>query len=641
MAGISIQRFDGMEPSVSARLLADTAATAAVNANLLDGSLRGIHVPRLIREMDHGVVVLQSSFKIKHVKADGSLIETWADFPHPYTDFIKGPLVNDAYARYYWTSPGAPAVEYSTVERIAAKLPAFLLGVPAPPFTPILSVVPDANQALTNVTRTYVYTYVTAYGEEGPPSLPVTAMGKPNDIWHLQFAEANGAIIDPRRPIIKRRLYRTIFASNGQSQYWRVADIPLAIWPDIPVVPVPGQDAIDPGTFTPRNNHDDTASDLTIGGASGSLLASTTWQPPPAGIGGMILMPDGFLMGFKGRDIYFSEKFRPHAWPPVYTLTVEHPIVGLGVFGQTCIVMTEGHPVALSGSMPGNISITKTNTAEPCLSRGSIVSSPEGVYYASHNGLVLVSQSGVVNITQALISKDIWGVRYKPAQLRSARYKTQYIGINDAGRGFILNLGAQRVALSEFNSLLAGQNLMNDLWTGEVHLIGRNNVYLWDPEAAAPVAALWRSKEFHLPKPLNMGVLSIDYGDRDAPVFPVLLGSFEQAPPLLTGQDFGPPIVVPLVYPSAVQSPGPTDLTSSQPITLPLMTEEVRLDEDKDLRMRIWAGRQLVFDQQVPRMQIVRLPSGFKSDLWQVEIISRVPVMQVTMAETMKDLRLV
>lgn len=614
MVAIFVQRFDGMEPSVSPRLLGDTAATAVVNANLLDGSLRGIHVPYIIREMDKGPITYQASFKIKHTKPDGTIIETWADFPHPYTDLIKGPLVNDEFGRYYWTWPGMTP-RYSTIDRIAAGHIPLPLGVHGPTGQLQVNVTAAQDQTLSNITRSYLYTYVTEFGEESPPSVPVTVVGKPNDLWTIIFPEAMNEIIRNNPFITKRRLYRTVFASNGTSQYWKVGEITRELL-----------------------TMNDQASDLEIAGANGVILASTTWQPPPA-LDGMIAMPDGFLVGFKGRDIYFSERYRPHAWPESYRLSVEHPVVGLGVFGQTCVVLTQGHPVGLTGSSPSNITMTKTNTAEPCLSRGSIVSSPEGVYYASHNGLVLVNQGGITNITQALISKREWQTRYKPTEIRAARYKTQYIGINDAGRGFILNLAAQRVALSEFNSLLSGQNLMNDMWTGEVHLIGRNNVYLWDPELSAPVAALWRSKEYHLPKPINFGVIMIDYGDRDAPVFPVLLGSFEQAPPLLTGQDFGPPIEVPMVYPPPNSVPGPADFSTSFPMPLPTMTEEVRLDEDKDIRVRVWAGRQLIFDQQIPGMQAVRLPSGFKSDLWQFEIVSRVPVMQVSIGETMKDLR--
>jgi hypothetical protein len=613
VVAIFVNRFDGMEPSVSPRLLGDSAATAVVNANLLDGSLRGIHVPYLIREMDKGAIVYQSSFKLKHVKPDGSVVETWQDFPHPYTDFIKGPLINDAHGRYYWASPGLP-VHYNSIDRMVAGEGPILLGIPAPGAQLAMSIAAAADQTTQNITRAYLHTYVSYMGEEGPPSAPVTLVGKPNDLWKGVFPEAPNTPF-PGRGIIKRRVYRTVFASDGTSKYWMV-----------------GEYGLDASVFQ------DERLDVDVAGAGGVILASTTWQPPKQ-MDGLLLMPDGFLVGFKGRDIYFSEKNRPHAWPEAYTMTVEHPVVGLGVMGQTCVVMTEGHPVALSGSNPANISMTKTNTAEPCLSRGSIVSSPEGVYYASHNGLVLVNQSGIQNITQALISKREWQTRYKPAEIRAARYKTQYIGINDAGRGFILNLAAQRVALSEFNSLLAGQNLMNDLWTGEVHLIGRNNVYLWDPELSAPVAALWRSKEYHLPKPVNMGVVQVDYSDRDSPVFPVLLGSFEQAPPLLAGQDYGPPIEVPMVYPAPNDAPTATDLLPSQPLPLPLMTEEVRLDEDKDIRLRIWADRQLVFDDQVRSMELVRLPSGFKSDLWQFEIISRLPVMQVVIADTMKELR--
>ena len=609
MVAIFVKRFDGQVPNVAPRLLEPSSATAVVNANLLDGTLRGIHAPQLIREMDKGPTVFQASFKVKRPGSP----DAWFDTPHPYTDFLKGPLVNDAFDRYYIAAPGMPPL-YNTFDRLSVGQRWLRLGVPRPTIPLSVSIVPNPDRSLLTVTRSYCYTYVSEYGEEGPPSDPVTLSGKPNDTWNVLIPPPAP---DPDRRLVIKRLYRTVLGSAGETQFWLSGVLPIE----------------------QTTAHNDAGLDVQLT-SSGTQLESTSWQPPPDGIEGIIAMPDGFLVGFAGRDLYFSEKFRPHAWPREYALSVEHPIVGLGVFGQTCVVCTQGFPVALSGISPGNISMTKTTVAEPCLSRGSIVSSPEGVYYASHNGLVLCASDGVTNITQRLITKEYWKTRYKPEMLRACRYKTMYLGINDRGQGFILNLGDPRVALSEFNSLMSGQNLINDPWTGEVHLIGRNNVYHWDPEYTAPVSALWRSKEFVLERPTNFGVIDIHIGETLSPGYPVLLGSFENDQPVLVGQDQGPPIEVPaVVQPRDPDNPRPSDLTPSSPMGVPVYTEQVRLAEDKAMRIRIWADRQLVFDVEVEASQTIRLPSGFKSDTWQFEVISRVPVLSIALAETMKELR--
>ena len=101
-------------------------------------------------------------------------------------------------------------------------------------------------------------------------------------------------------------------------------------------------------------------------------------------------MPNGFLIGFDGNNIYMSEAYHFHAWPAEYKQATETPIVGLGVLGQTCVVCTQGYPATVTGTKPATCSFTKATTGEPCLSRGSIVSTPQGVIYASQNGLILV-----------------------------------------------------------------------------------------------------------------------------------------------------------------------------------------------------------------------------------------------------------
>ena len=110
-------------------------------------------------------------------------------------------------------------------------------------------------------------------------------------------------------------------------------------------------------------------------------------------------MPNGFLVAFDkpvpdtagvlvgGNNVYMCEAYHFHAWPPQYKYATETPIVGLGVLGQTCVVCTQGYPATVTGIKPASCAFTKATTGEPCLSRGSIVSTPQGVIYSSQNGL--------------------------------------------------------------------------------------------------------------------------------------------------------------------------------------------------------------------------------------------------------------
>ena len=58
------------------------------------------------------------------------------------------------------------------------------------------------------------------------------------------------------------------------------------------------------------------------------------------------------------------------------------------------------------------------------------------------------------------------------------------------------------------------------------------------------------------------------------------------------------------------------------------------------VRFKVFADRTLVYDQVVPRNgRPVRLPSGFKADIWQFEIRARAPVYSLHVASTVKELR--
>ena len=102
----------------------------------------------------------------------------WKQFTDPYTDILKGQLIEDQYERYYFCSPTTGPM-FNTYARMLAGLPDYRLGVPGP------NIVYDAagNNAdkptITSITggaapvttRAYIYTWVNEFGEESAPSL--------------------------------------------------------------------------------------------------------------------------------------------------------------------------------------------------------------------------------------------------------------------------------------------------------------------------------------------------------------------------------------------------------------------------------------------------------------------------------------
>ena len=86
----------------------------------------------------------------------------------------------------------------------------------------------------------YVYTWVTAYGEEGPPSPPAMVNGWSNATWTVSLFQpepenmgvpyvdpADGLTKQPLRNITTTRLYRSISNQAGQGTYFLVAEFPV------------------------------------------------------------------------------------------------------------------------------------------------------------------------------------------------------------------------------------------------------------------------------------------------------------------------------------------------------------------------------------------------------------------------------
>jgi hypothetical protein len=589
MAVLKVRGFAGIVPVTGDREIPDNFATESINTWLYGSELRGVRPPvdliacqtstrrvfRVPKRTVGGDPAYPTSIPPPSYLGDS----VWMQFTDHDTDILKGAMVEDSYERYYFCSPSTGPM-FNTYTRMVAGQTPYKLGVQGPDVTL------DANQnnaakptitsitggATPAVTRAYLYTWVNQFGEESAPSLPVLGAGNTGAIWNI------GNITDPPAPATnypayaKKILYRTVSGASGQTTFYKVAEIAL-------------------GTTVYA---DDTAK-LTDAVIVGNLrLESTSWSMPPADLKGWVAMPNGFLIGFKGNTLYFSEAYRWHAWPAEYKQATETPIVGLGIIGQTCVVCTEGYPTAVTGSTPATCSFVKITAGEPCLSRGSIVSTPTGVLYASQNGLMLVSPSGVANVTKQLITKEEWGKLYAPQFLRAVRYQEGYLALRmppqpTTRSAFFLDPTELKVALTELSDFENIRAINNDFWSGEVFPIRDGMVMRWDPPTDDLAPVVWRSKEYQYPFMENFGAYAIYWDDAR-----------------YSNADYGLSVM-------------PTN---------------------QKVRFRVLAGRKVIYDQPVPRNgKGVRLPSGFKADIWQFEIRARAPVYSMHVASTMKELK--
>lgn len=586
MATIQLSTFGGIVPAVDDRLLPQTAAAAARNVWLYSGALQGFPQQQNVHTLTDTKSC--SAFRLPNNLPDGQHLSdsTWMEFGSAFVDVLRTAVVDDQYQRYYWAQQTA-APRYNTLARIKAGLPSFLVGVPAPPQTLIVTPqVADASEL--SETRSYVVTWVTEYGEEGPPCDPTTATGWSGGTWTITGMYPP---YETQRNITKKRLYRTVTSSQGVASYFFVAELPAS-----------------------TQTYADTAASSTI--TINNQLDSATWFPPPADLQGWVSMPNGIIAGWRGKEVWFCEPYRPHAWPSDYTVATEYNIVGLGVQGQTLIVCTEGYPTAVTGINPASMSMAKVSTFEPCTSRGSIVSTPEGVYYASPNGLILAANGSFTNVTQQYITKDKWQNLIRLQNLQAGRLGTGYyvFGVGAFGAFNLNAYPSTAFSGDDFTGATTGlffdpsnpntitpfcsdtpvMKVFNDPWSGELLIITDGKVkWVNVQDQTSPMQPFkWKSKVFQSAFAENFEAMKVYFDD--------------------TGSTTG----------LGATSGCVTVAASSFGV------------------VRIYADDRLVLTRTLTKSgDMIRLPSGFKAQFWQVEFEARVKIYSAQLATSAKELR--
>ena len=450
--------------------------------------------------------------------------------------------------------------------------------------------------------RSYVYTWVTAYGEESPPSPATIETGWSNGTWTVSLFTPPPDEMGVTRNITTVRLYRTVPATGGQTSFFFVKDLQV-------------------GTIS----YVDTATDDKV--AINTLLQSTLWFPPPESLEAMISLPNGIAVGFKGNEIWFSEAYRPHAWPPSYVLTTEFPIIGIGAHLNAVIVATAGKPYVASGVSPASMSLTKIEQAEPCLSRRSVVSTTSGVYYMSPNGLIQVMQTGQAsNFTAAWVTREKWRQRVPQKNVCAIPLVDSYfaygtvVGADNsvAQKGFTVEIGGgdnesfsiwpqpggHRIGMSTLTApnALDIANVQVDPWTGTGLLIQNGKVLYYDFSDAnyLPMPYTWRSHVYTETAKQNFEAMRIQF----------------KAPPGLPAQNATRNIAA------------TTDASWGA-----LLTGQYGI-------VRVYADGVLVTTREIRfNNELLRVLSGFKATEWEVEITAVVDISKIKVATSAKGLR--
>lgn len=609
---INLQQFAGLVPKVSDRQLPANHAATADNTQLYSGEVRGLREPQTAADLSAEIFTVKRAYRLE----DGStsIVDTlgdWVAFDESEVNFIRGALVNDTFDRYY-AAGGTLDPLVDTATNWAAGGGGIDLGVPTPTVAPTVAAPASGS---TDETRAYVYTFVNEWGEESAPSpASVVDTGDITGTWALSAMQTAYPGAGTHKAIDATRIYRTVTGTSSVN-YRFVAEL-------------------DPSAATYNDNESvDTVS-------LNESLPSNEWGLPPSGLQGIVNMANGIMAGFVGRDLYFSEPYRPHAWPVNYVLSTENDIVGLGVYQSGIVVCTTSNPYVATGSHPSSIILTKLDDVEPCQSFRSIVNGLDGVTYASQNGMILVNQQGARNVVAPLLTRNEWRQEYSPSTTNSASDGSRTLAFTSISSGYLFSpmepLG-YLVNLSGFADVTAVQT---DQFTGEAYIISRDVVFLWNPPTTIPLSYTWKSKVFEVPYPVNMGAYRLQYEDvitdpdsipgydfepYNADRITTRLNSYNDhaynGVRVETGVTDSPPVVqsrTPL---------GGSPLEPTSPVTV-----------RANIQVQIWGDGIKRYDQEVTSQQMIRLPSGYKADKWQIALTSAQNIYSFKMAGTAKEL---
>ena len=506
-----VTEFNGIAPVVSSRLLADGVAQTAENVVLNSGRAVPLRTnSQVTTGFSSSVTALSNDTRTSIWRYTPESTDYWLQWNED-VDVVYGPLPKDAYDRVYFTGQDYPRVgsEASMISGATYPATSYKLGVPALAIPGNFALSRAANNLDTETPNTvcYVFTYVTGFGEEGPPSVATDTIdvtdtqtdGSTNQTVTLSNLPAAPSPNTNFATGHKMRIYRSNTGSNTTAFQFV------------------GESTNFGGNFT----------DSLDGDELGEVIPSTYWIGPPDNdnttypegqMKGLVAMPNGIFAGFAGRRLCFSEPYLPHAWPVSYRITTEDNIVALSMAGNTLLVATEGNPYVVGGVDPSSMQAVRLEAAQACVSKKSMVDMGDYAMYASPDGLVAVAGNQVELVTEQLIDPKDWLSTYNPTTIQGFLHEGTYVGFHSVGTndraGFMFDprRGKNAFTTLTVTSTTDPRGGYYDPQDGQLYLIDTTatNRKIQKFQGSNTLSTLkWKSKKFVTPSPTSMAWVSV------------------------------------------------------------------------------------------------------------------------------------
>lgn len=628
---LTFQQFSGIAPRIAPRLLPATLAQEALDVKLWSGELRPHYADTIIKYIPS---TTQSIYRYKWKNKKYNWLG-WAKS----VNVVKGPVYDDENNRIYLMvndGTGFLVTDSSLLEDRdyinGLESKAYAVAIPEPGQSDIW--VSGGTGSGDIESRSYVYCYVRQWSDGtidvGKSSGPLknssdrsryTVDVRPGQVVDLSIvdpiAHANGI----GAGINKIYIYRSEVTSAGQALYSyvdqfdvntnRVTNNPAAVW-------------VANGSYY---KYSDSKPSTSLGEACPSIY----WDPPVTGLKGLVSLQNGLFAAYKDSTIYVSDWNAPHAWPYEHTVTIDYPIVGLGSFGNTIVVCTEAAPVLITVTDPTKPTTRAIQENCPCVSAGSIVSTRNGVIFASTNGLVLINSASPTFITEKIITQDEW-LPLHPESLQAAFLNNTYYGFftnpTEKAAGFLFDLDSYTYS-TVYNSIVSSgmvyisqptKIVYNDVEQSQLYVCyplenkTQYSLNSFGTDSRINKSFRWRSKVNVSPQGLfTLSCAQVNF---------TKLFSLKPEPPVWEGRLAGSALG--MVY------------VNKQPVNGWCKTNTIEL-YDKTV-FNYYVDGKLRFTKNIVDSKPFRLPSGFRGETVEIELKSNSHVHSVILASSMGEL---
>lgn len=557
MTGIATRSFRGRVPRVSTRLLDDNYAVVATNCKLTNGKLVPVNRPALVHTSLADAI--STMYRLKFGEDENWLV--WgAD-----VSVARSPTSQDALGRLYYTGDGEPRMT-TAAKAINGGGPYpdswFVLGVVAPVTAPNVA---NTGGSGAQEFRGYLYTFVTALGEESAQSPAKLFYGYSNATsWDLSAMDAappnsgtiSAAVKDtPSAGFTTvtldsvfglQALENVVFAGvsgmtdlNGAFELVSIdastnqVVVPLATtqtysggsdtWTRVAPHNITGMKKRIYRTVGETNEDYKFVAEIDVATTTyaDSIPASTVakngsnrtagWLTPPRNAHSLIDLANGAHAVLAGNELCISVPYEPHAYP--IKNRYSFPAKGIALIeadNNGIIILTDGKPYLCSATVPEAASLDPAGKVAPCLARLGVVDTGDGAIYPGHDGLYMISSAGARNLTENLYTQKEWE-ELNPSTFRAAFNSDGYYAVHSNGEGlpdsvWFIDIAEpdSSVDFDEEADVLYDNPVDKHLYVG----IG-NKIYLWDGDEANRKTMYWRTKDFELPAPKSFACAQV------------------------------------------------------------------------------------------------------------------------------------